>query len=254
MKQYIWFHPLYIKDTSPDILKGQILNASKKDYTVLEENDLHKVRAWDHLTIVGHSTAPKNTLDEDDDEDIDTGLFIQGETALQCIDRLQKSGLRVPPKILSLECCKAGVTNGIAQMLSTQSFFATSLVESSNGSVGRNPGKTKWSLEEDSFGRVLMHPTSFQWIFFYEGLVVAEHQHGEYKLHDILQTILPSNFHDSFFSCYKPGLFGGRAGRHCWFGNKIDLEQATLFAEDDPDSATAKALEMVMSYKSAPGM
>lgn len=256
MKQYIWFHPLYIQDTSHDTVQGQIRNALRNAYIVLEINDLHRVRAWDHLTIVGHSTAPAEMLGApvDEDADTDTGIFIQGETAGQCVDRLQKAGLRVPPKILSLECCKAGVKNGLAQMLSSHPFFANSLIECSNGGIGRNPGRMKWILPEDCFGRVLLYPSQDRWIFLHHGVVIKELKHGDYILQDILQTILPVDFHESFFAFYKPGFFGGRAGWHCRLGNRITLLQAEHFAEDEPDSATAAALESVMIIQRVPGL
>lgn len=202
MKQYIWFHPLYVNETSPCTVAGQTTNALNNNYIVLSEKDLHNICATDHLTIVGHSTAPKDLL-QDEDEDTDTGLFIQGETAAQCVDRLKSAGLSVPPKILSLECCKAGVRNGLAETISSHAFFQNSLIESTNGSVGRNPGKAKWpSFPLDSFGRALLHSKSSQWIFFHREQIIATRQHGDYQLQDILQIMLPRNCHE-FFSAEK---------------------------------------------------
>lgn len=249
MKQYIWFHPLYVKQTSQSIIDGQMNNALSHNYIVLKENELYKVRAWDHLTIAGHSTAPPNLLNDDED----TGLYIQGEGAEQCVNRLQKAGLRVSPKILSLECCNAAVENGIGQMLSAHPFFKTSLVEANHSSIGRNPGHVKWAcMPVDSFGRVVMRSYRFPWVFLVAGTVVAEYAHGQYLLRNILQILFPKDFHACFFAHYTPGFFLGRAGRYCLTGNRLSLEQAILFAEEDPDSASAQALEKVMQESILP--
>jgi hypothetical protein len=52
------------------------------------------------------------------------------------------------------------------------------------------------------------------------------------------------DFHELFFAHYDPGIFGGRVGRYCFFtGNRITLEKALIFANEEPESATSKALD-----------
>ena len=130
MKQYIWFHPLYVLETSDSLIKGQMNNAKKNNYIVLQEQELTQVRATDHLTIAGHSTPPKGGAGDEED---DSGFYIQGETADQLVKRLVRSGLGFAPKILSLETCKAAVENGIARNLSIHPFFKNSFIEANPG-------------------------------------------------------------------------------------------------------------------------
>lgn len=240
MKQYIWFHPRYIQETSGPIIKGQMNNAIKNNYIVLQEKELDHVLATDHLTIAGHSASPG--------EEDDRGFYIQGETADQCVKRLINSGLGFAPKILSVECCKAAVENGIARGLSIHPFFKNSLIEANSGGIGRNPGYLIWNgMTVDNFGRVVMHEKKHPWIFLLRGNIVASHLHGTYKLQEIIGTISHPDFHELFFAHYNPGIFGGRVGRYCFFtGNKIILEQALTFANEDPESATSKTLDSIL--------
>ncbi|MCL9685133.1 hypothetical protein [Legionella maioricensis] len=239
MKQYIWFHPLYISETPEPVIIGQMNNAKKHNYIILQEKELEQVGATDHLTITGHSTSPKPN--EGDDQ----GLYIQGETAEQCVARLVTSGLSFAPKILSIESCKAAVDDGIARKLSLHPFFKNSLIEANPGGIGRNPGYLSWNgMTVDSFGRVVLREKINPWLFLLRGTVVAERRHASYKLQDIIQTIMPPDFHELFFSYYNSGIFGGRVGRYCFFtGNKITLERALILANEKPESSTAKALD-----------
>lgn len=239
MKQYIWYHPSYVQKTSKDTLLGQIENARKHQYIVLGENELDKVYAWDHLTIVGGTSSFLN--------DNNTGFYIEKEDAAQCVKRLQKAGLKVSPKILSLECGNAGITDGIALQLSNHLFFRNSLIEANNGMLGRNSGLIKWSgFTVDGFGRSASSSFDSSWFFFLGGKVSPAYSHGGYQLANILQQILPTDFHASFMNHYQPGFFWGRVGRYCSSGEKITLEQATIFADETPNSASALALEQVM--------
>ncbi len=240
MRQYIWYHPLYVLEAPGHTTHGQRDNAIKNKYVVLQENELHQVNATDHLTIVGHSTPPKVTLDEED-----TGLYIQGETAGQIVDRLMRSGLRFAPKVLTLECCKAGVIGGIAQKISTHPFFKNCVIEANASSIGRNPGTIHWGgMTEDIYGRVVLHAAKSPWLFLLRGQSVASHLHGTYTIQDVIETIVPFNFHKLFFTYYHAGICGGRVGRYCFFTkNEISLEQALIFANEEPESATSKALD-----------
>jgi hypothetical protein len=248
MKQYFWFHPSYIAETSAKDVNGQKQNALKHQYIILEENELNRVSANDHLTLAGHSTPPKSTGEEDSDQ----GLHMQGETAEQLTARMIKAKLKVAPKVLSLECCKAGISNGLAYTLSTQSFFKNSFIETSTDSIGRNPGTISWTnMSEDGFGRVLRDERKHFWHFLLRGKEVAKLAHGQYDLKSVINTLSPSNFHDRFFFYYKPGIFGGRVGRYCASTkNKITLERAIIFANEDPNSATAQALDQVLEESS----
>lgn len=250
MTQYIWFHPLYIKESSQTVLPGQINNAQANNYTVLKENELYKVHSADHLTIVGHSVGPKTLRAREEDYDEDTGRYIQGDTAAQCVDRLVSSGLRFAPKILSLECCHAAVKNGIAPMLSIHPFFKNSLVEANTGGIGRN---IRTNMTVDFYGRVVMHEEKNPWIFFLRGIAIIKQTHGTYMLNQVLENINPTDFHKRFFVDYKPGFFGGRVGRYCSTTKyEITLEQALIFANNNPHSATGKALDCLFSHGSVP--
>lgn len=243
MKQYIWYHPSYVQKTSKDILQGQINNARTNHYIVLEENELDKVYAWDHLTIVGGTLSSQS--------DNNTGLYIEKEDAGQCVKRLQQAGLKVSPKILSLECCNAGISEGIAQQLSNHLFFKNSLIEANVAMLGRNPGLVKWSgFTVDNFGRSASSLSDQSWVFLLAGKAIGAYSHGHYKLENILQQVLPVDFHTQFISHYNPGFFWGRVGRYCSSGEKITFEQATIFADETPNSATAIALEKVMQEAS----
>ena len=169
MKQYMWFHPSYVAETSEITVEGQKENARKHGYIVLGEKELGKVRSWDHLTIVGHSTAPQSSSSDSSSEN-DCGLYIQGDTADECYTRLRYSGLRVPPKVLSLECCHAAIDGGIAETLSAHKFFKTSLVEANPSGVGRNPETVVWSgFLLDKFGRAVMFHGEYDWVFMRGG-------------------------------------------------------------------------------------
>jgi hypothetical protein len=248
MKQYIWFHPTYIAETKKTTLQGQINNAKQHHYIVLSENELGKVHAWDHLTIVGNSKSPKETESLNEDENDGTGLFFQRETGVECVRRLQASGLRVPPKILSLECGYAAVKGGIAQQLSKHPFFSSTLLEANSNGIGRNPGTVVWSgFLKDAFGRTSIAQKEKNWSFMVRGETISTYQHGEYNLKDVLKPLLSSNFHNRFFEVYNPGCNGGRVGRYCRNNRiKITLEKAMQFATSDPDSATGRALESIM--------
>lgn len=264
MKQYIWFHPLYIAETAKTTVEGQMRNAEKHGYIVLKEKELNKVRAEDHLTIVGHSFPPQ--LSEADiqlkwaeelcAEDVikdsvelvhnldDTGFYIQGETAEQCVKRLQQAGLKKGPQILSLECCIAAVANGIAEQLSGHRFFMNTIIEANTSGIGRNPGDLFWSMPEDSFGRVVINDNKNPWIFLLGGARAAKRSHGTYQINEVIRAILQQDFHARFFSHYKPGLAGGRIGRYCEStGLRITREKAEAFARDKPKSATDNALQ-----------
>ncbi len=241
MKQYIWFHPSYLIETTQRIIDGQTKNAQKNGYIVLTQNELHKVGAEDHLTLVGHSTAP-NELGDDQD----TGLYIQTETAEQCVNRLKRAGLKQAPKILSLECCNAGIPNGIGMQLAAHPFFYYTLIETNLSAIGRNPGTILWNMPIDRYGRVVTDDKNKSWIFLHNGQVIDKKLHGTYELQDIIPKIEHFDFHSRFFAHYKPGFLGGRAGRHCFFtGDKITPEKARFFASLEPESATVKALEEI---------
>ncbi|HHF7344085.1 TPA: hypothetical protein ACPSKB_000486 [Legionella feeleii] len=265
MKQYIWFHPLYISGTAKATVEGQMRNAEKHGYIVLKEKELNKVSARDHLSIVGHSFPPKSEVEADIDatllqvrppeemeaelaEDIgqreDTGFYIQGETAEQCIKRLQKAGLKKGPQILSLECCIAAAANGIAEQLSSHRFFINTIIEANTSGIGRNPGNLSWSMAEDCFGRVVLQDSKNPWIFLLGGTQVAKRSHGTYQISEVIKTILQQDFHSRFFSYYRPGLRGGRVGRYCEnTGQRITREKAVALAVEQPGSATDIALQ-----------
>ncbi|WP_019216776.1 hypothetical protein [Legionella tunisiensis] len=267
MKRYIWFHPFYIAETAKRIVEGQMRNAEQHGYIVLKEKELHKVSKHDHLSIVGHTLPPKLEIDADVQVDVipplikvpedtgaelaeevaqqdDTGFYIQGETAEQCVKRLQKAGLKKGPQVLSLECCIAAVTNGIAEQLSSHRFFINTIFEANTGGIGRNPGDIFWSMPEDSFGRVVMKSDENPWIFLLGGIQVAKRHHGTYQISEVVRTILQQDFHSRFFSHYKPGLRGGRVGRYCEStGQRITREKAEVFALEQPKSATDTALQ-----------
>ncbi|STX42210.1 Uncharacterised protein [Legionella donaldsonii] len=265
MKQYIWFHPLYIAETAKTTVVGQMRNAEKHGYIVLKEKELNKVSTRDHLSIVGHSFSPKLEVEADIDamsllvrspkgmecelaEDIaqqeDTGFYIQGETAEQCIKRLQQAGLKKGPLLLSLECCIAAAANGIAEQLSSHRFFINTIIEANTSGIGRNPGNLSWSMPEDCFGRVVLQDSKNPWIFLLGGSQVAKRSHGTYQISEVIRTILQQDFHSRFFSHYRPGLRGGRVGRYCEStGQRITREKAVAFALEQRGSATDIALQ-----------
>ncbi|BCA93941.1 hypothetical protein TUM19329_03020 [Legionella antarctica] len=169
MKKYIWYHPLYVLETPGQVLNGQKANAIRNNYVILNANELYKVSNADHLTLVGHSTSPGLTQDGGD-----TGLYLQGETAIQIVDRLTKSGLYCAPKVLSLECCRAALKDGIAQKLSAHPFFKNSIIEANTSGIGRNPGNAGWGeMAEDIFGRVVINAVKNPWLFLLRGFTVA---------------------------------------------------------------------------------
>lgn len=264
MKQYIWFHPLYIEETAEATVNGQMRNAKKHGYIVLGEKELNKVNAEDHLTIVGHSFSPKlsvkseigagspqvkspeergSELAEDSVQLDDPGFYIQGETAEQCVKRLQQAGLKKAPRVLSLECGMAAVANGIAEQLSVHRFFINTIIEANANGIGRNPGNLHWTLPEDSFGRVVIKEHENPWIFLLAGAQVAKCTHGDYQIDEVINTILKQDFHARFFSHYSPGFWGGRVGQYCDTGHRITREKAEALARDKPGSATDIALQ-----------
>jgi len=240
MQRYFWFHPNYIQEEKEKTIKGQKENAEKNNYIILRDDELYKVRATDHLTIIGHSTSPEETQDPDD-----TGLYIQGDNANKCVARLKKLGLRHAPKLLSLECCYAAQHQGVAEQLSKHPFFKYSLIEASTAAVGRNPGMG-WGMHSDRYGRSLFRRGAL-WFFFISGYSVATYQHDSYALEDVLSQISPQQFHVTFFNHYKPGWFGGRVGR-CCAANKSEtnLEQVLFFANEKTASATKDALDLTL--------
>jgi hypothetical protein len=222
-------------------IKGQKESFLSHNYIVLGEDELHKVSAADHLTIIGHSTAPKTEADTET-----AGLYIQGDNANQCVARLKRHGLQYAPKLLSLECCHAAIAHGIAEQLSNHLFFKYSLIEASTAAVGRNPGMGGWSLRDDSYGRALLGHNKL-WIFYINGHSVAQREHDSYVIDDILKQISPQQFHVTFFSHYQPGCLGGRVGRYCLANkSKISLEQALFFAKEKTVSATQEALDLTL--------
>ncbi|HHF7347322.1 TPA: hypothetical protein ACPSKE_000482 [Legionella feeleii] len=264
MKQYIWFHPLYIKETAKATVEGQMRNAEKHGYVVLGEKELNKVSAEDHLTIVGHSFAPKlsvesdigagtpqvksleinSELAEDSVQLDDPGFYIQRETAEQSVKRLQQAGLKKAPRVLSLECGMAAVRNGIAEQLSVHRFFINTIIEANANGIGRNPGNIHWTMHEDSFGRVVIKEHESPWIFLLAGAQVAKCNHGDYQIEEVISTILKQDFHTRFFSHYSPGFWGGRVGRYCEeTGQRITREKAVALAVEQPGSATDIALQ-----------
>ena len=241
MNRYIWYHPLYIKQDQQKSLNakcapGQIRNAQEYGYIYLSENQLNKVGINDHLTIVGHSSVG---------DLVDDGLTLQGDNAEALVKRLKRSGLQVAPKILSLESCKVGINNGLGFKLSSNIFFRNSIIEASDSSVGRNPGFINWNgFKLDSFGRILLKEELSLWKIIFRGKLFSSFRHAQYNLVEEVDKYLSKNIHIEFMNCYKPGLFGGRAGRYSWFYNReITLEKATYFARDNLESASARALE-----------
>ncbi|MGQ3889845.1 hypothetical protein ACQUW5_12540 [Legionella sp. CNM-1927-20] len=210
MKQYMWYHPHYFLETSVHIVAGQMENARKYGYIILEGNELHKVKREDHLTIVGHSTPPKLAgIDLDEDEDLnDTGYYIQGENAEQCVQRLKQAGLIEAPQVLSLECCRAGIEKGIAEQLSSQPFFKDTLIEANPGGISRSSGHVICSLVPDIYGRMVMRAEFNPWVFLLSGQPVLKLRHNEYKIEKVLET-LEQNCAGSnpSFTLNKAGLF-----------------------------------------------
>ncbi|WP_419419175.1 hypothetical protein ACNVED_11610 [Legionella sp. D16C41] len=193
MKQYIWYHPFYVAETSSLMVNGQMENARKHGYIVLETNQLGKVKSNDHLTIVGHSTPPKALANKNSKKSSaleDAGYFIQGETAEECINRLFQNGLKKAPRVLSLECCKAAIIpNGIAEQLSKHPFLVNVIIEANTSAVGRNTGNILWTYTPDSFGRVVMKEANNPWVFLLAGKQVFQALHGTYKLNEVIEEI-----------------------------------------------------------------
>jgi len=242
MQHYLWFHPSYLQESEEDLIAGQKKNAKAHHYTVLNNDELHKVCSGDHLTIIGHTTRPPK---KDENELADTGLYIQGETAEECIQRLKNLGLRCGPKILTLESCYAGLADGIAQQLSKHPFFKYSLIEANLGAVGRNYGKN-WCVPTDSLGRSVITTSKSLWVFYLKGCEVLRHYHGDYELEQVLDQIKPQQFQQCFFSNYHPGWLGGRVGRYCSKGTALTLAKALFFAQENTNSATADALDLTL--------
>ncbi|HDV6633023.1 TPA: hypothetical protein RJX14_001824 [Legionella pneumophila] len=240
MKRYIWFHPSYVSESAEATLLGQKTNAKDHGYILLNSHELGQVTWEDHLTIMGHSSLATTPSE-------DTGLYMQGDTAIDLIDRLTTNGLKEAPKILSLESCQAGIPGGLAQQLSQSPFFKYTLIEGNLSGVGRKPRETLWNFPTDSLGRAVLKPDNSPWMFYLGGFLVGQLIHDTYKIKDLFNTLSPTAFHKHFFVYYQPGLCGGRAGRYCFFNKTtITLEKASCLAHEDPDSASAKALEVVL--------
>ena len=245
MMQYIWFHPLYIKETLPKIVFGQMENSRKNGYIVLQENELGHVRASDHLTLVGHSTPPKKphepTADDEDSDFDDMGGYIQGDTAEECVARLKKEGLKHPPQILSLECCNAAIKDGIAQKLSSHPFFINTIIEANTSGIGRNPGGIKWSMTHDKYGRVIVNHKRNPWQFLLAGQIVAKHAHGTY---DVKEVVTKKFQHDSqahFLPPYSPGLFVAQKIDDNEKRIRLDQTISTELDQEPQTSASATA-------------
>ncbi|HAT8357570.1 TPA: hypothetical protein GDD45_12845 [Legionella pneumophila] len=240
MKRYIWFHPSYVSESAEATLLGQKTNAKDHGYILLNSHELGQVTWEDHLTIMGHSSLATTPSD-------DTGLYMQGDTAIDLIDRLTTNGLKEAPKILSLESCQAGIPGGLAQQLSRSPFFKYTLIEGNLSGVGRKPRETLWNFPTDSLGRAVLKLDNSPWMFYLGGVLVGRLIHDTYKIKDLFHILSPPAFHEHFFVHYKPGLFGGRAGRYCFFNKStIMLEKASNLAYENPDSASAKAIEAVL--------
>ncbi|HAT9588927.1 TPA: hypothetical protein JBD08_00735 [Legionella pneumophila subsp. pneumophila] len=240
MKRYIWFHPSYVLESAETTLLGQQTNAKDHGYILLNDQELGQVSCEDHLTIMGHSSL-ESTPSED------TGLYMQGDTADGLIRRLTANGLKEAPKILSLESCRAGISGGLAQQLSCSLFFKYTLIEANLNSVGRKPMDTQWNFPTDSLGRAVLKLDNSPWMFYLGGFLVGRLTHDTYTMENLFSLLSPPTFHKHFFANYQPGFFGGRSGRHCLFNKTtITLEKASNFAHEDQDSASAKALEVVL--------
>ncbi|WP_199744140.1 hypothetical protein [Legionella sp. km772] len=242
MNHYIWFHPSYVQESDEELITGQKKNAQQHGYLVLAENELHKVKKSDHLTLVGHSTPPPSA---DKSNLNDSGDYIQGESAPQCVKRLKQAGLRCGPKIFSLESCLAGLPDGIAQQLSRDPFFKYTLIEANTTAVGRSYG-AHWALKMDYLGRAILNPQKSMWHFYLQGYEIQRLVHASYKLEQVLEQIKPAYFQQRFFSNYQPGCFGGRVGRDCAKGILLTLERALFFAQENQNSATADALDLTL--------
>nr|WP_238148693.1 hypothetical protein [Legionella pneumophila] len=162
MKRYIWFHPSYVSESAEATLLGQKTNAKDHGYILLNSHELGQVTWEDHLTIMGHSSLATTPSD-------DTGLYMQGDTAIDLIDRLTTNGLKEAPKILSLESCQAGIPGGLAQQLSRSPFFKYTLIEGNLSGVGRKPRETLWNFPTDSLGRAVLKLDNSPWMFYLGG-------------------------------------------------------------------------------------
>lgn len=240
MKRYIWIHSSYALESAESTLIRQQTNAKEHGYTLLNDQELGQVTWEDHLTVMGHSSSKA-------DPSVDTGLYMEGDTALDLIRRLTANGLKEAPKILSLESCRAGIPGGLAQQLSQSPFFKHTLIEANLSSVGRNPMETQWNFPTDSLGRAVLKLDNSPWMFYLGGFLIGRLTHDTYTTEDLFSRLSPPTFHKHFFAHYQPGFFGGRSGRHCLFNKTtITLEKASDFAHENPDSASAKALDVVL--------
>jgi hypothetical protein len=156
-------------------------------YIILKTNRLYQVSCTDHLTIIGHSIKAK-TLQTVKNDDAETGCYIQGDTAEECVRRLIRAGLRCAPKILSLECRHAAVANGIAVNLSRHPVFKNSLIEANTGAIGRN---VSTNMTIDTYGRIVMNEDKNPWFFFLDGTIVTKETHGTYTFDQILEKTAP---------------------------------------------------------------
>jgi len=128
------------------------------DYIFLGENELGLVSSQDHLTIMGHSC----------------GQRIQEDTSDQLAKRLVKLGLKKAPRVLSLDCCDAGVENGVAQQLSILHFFENTIIEAcvSNTVTSFHPEESDLPTTKNALGRGVISDDEYPWIYFMAGTVV----------------------------------------------------------------------------------
>lgn len=244
MQHYIWFHPTYIRKSNSSLINGQKKNANKHGYIILDGHDLSRVTAEDHLTLVGHSTAPASLVQSDSD----TGNYIQGDSALTLTQSLIALDLVSAPRLLILECCRAGIINGLAQQLSKQPFFKYSMIEAYTGPVGRNPGNIYWSMPTDQLGRSVFTVEDNYWMLYFRNQPVAAYTHGSVEIQNLLAQISPDQFHHRFLGLYNPGFFGGRAIRHYLSScSLITMQDALLWARQRPESASAKAVDEALA-------
>lgn len=225
MNQYIWYHPAYIAGETDRgkryIVEGQIQEAIRFGYTQLSGNELHRVTADDHLTLVGHSCGPSNDLEEKEDSDDDTGKYMQGETAEDILARLKDDGLTASPAILSLECCHAAVQDGLAEQLSRLSFFQQTLIEAHVSGVGRHwkPGPNG-GFAIDTYGRKVIFMADGLWHFYLAGNLVKRAEHGKYDLLAILVDVNPLPSKEALYTVYNGYVSGFSFSKYSIFGKE----------------------------------
>lgn len=265
MTRFVWFHPNYVSDTSASTILGQKQNFETHGYVILNTEQLDQVRVLDHLTVIGRSLYKLKRVDEEqkqattynaqENENASAlveGTNIEGGKEEQFVQQLKQAGLKYAPKLLTLECNKVGEQGGLAQKLSNTLFFKYTLIEANCGSVGRNPQQQRWCYATDTLGRSTFTANDI-WLFYASGFKLASALHCSYNLTDeeavkkILDVNALAGFAKSFTTHYKPGFFNGRVGRYCKAANRpIDLEQALVFANEKPASATTEALDSTL--------